>query len=50
VTVTASFGVTGFRGGERAPGFPELVKRADQALYKAKQGGRNRAEYDLPSR
>ncbi len=50
VMVTASFGVTGFRGGERAPGFPELVKRADQALYKAKQGGRNRAEYDLPSR
>ena len=50
VMVTASFGVTGFRGGEHAPGFPELVKRADQALYKAKQGGRNRAEYDLPSR
>ena len=50
VTVTASFGATGFRGGEHAPGFPELVKRADQALYKAKQGGRNRAEYDLPLR
>jgi two-component system, cell cycle response regulator len=50
VMVTASFGVTGFRGGERAPGFPELVKRADRALYKAKQGGRNRAEYDLSSR
>ena len=50
VMVTASFGVTGFRSGERAPGFPELVKRADRALYKAKQGGRNRAEFDLPSR
>jgi len=50
VMVTASFGVTGFRGGERAPGFPELVKRADRALYKAKQGGRNRAEYDLSPR
>jgi two-component system cell cycle response regulator len=50
VMVTASFGVTGFRGGERAPGFPELVKGADRALYKAKQGGRNRAEFDLLSR
>jgi diguanylate cyclase (GGDEF)-like protein len=50
VTVTASFGVTGFRGGERAPNFPELVRRADRALYKAKQGGRNRAEFDLPTR
>jgi two-component system, cell cycle response regulator len=50
VMVTASFGVTGFRGGERAPGFPELVKQADRVLYKAKQGGRNRAEFDLPLR
>ena len=50
VMVTASFGVTGFRGGERAPNFPELVRRADRALYKAKQAGRNRAEFDLPSR
>lgn len=49
VTVTASFGVAGFRGGERAPGFPELVKQADRALYQAKQAGRNRAEFDLPS-
>jgi diguanylate cyclase (GGDEF)-like protein len=50
VIVTASFGMTGFRGGERALGFHELVKRADGALYKAKQGGRNRVEFDLPSR
>jgi two-component system, cell cycle response regulator len=50
VTVTASFGVTGFHGGERALGFHELLKRADRALYKAKQAGRNRVEFDLPSR
>jgi two-component system, cell cycle response regulator len=50
VSVTASFGVTGFRGGERAPDFHELAKRADRALYKAKQGGRDRVEFDLPSR
>jgi two-component system, cell cycle response regulator len=45
VTVTASFGVAGFRG-ETAPAFAELISRADRALYRAKQLGRNRAEFE----
>src|SRR5262245_917980 len=45
VTVTASFGVAGFRG-TRAPSFGELINRADRALYRAKQLGRNRAEIE----
>jgi diguanylate cyclase (GGDEF)-like protein len=38
---TASLGVVSFDGSE-AIGLEELVNRADQALYKAKQSGRNR--------
>jgi diguanylate cyclase (GGDEF)-like protein len=39
--VTASFGVSGFVSGEE----PEaLLKRADEALYRAKDGGRNKVE------
>ena len=49
VTVTASFGIAGFRG-ETAPPFGDLVARADRALYRAKQQGRNRCEFEPLSR
>ena len=49
VTVTASVGVAGFRGGDQAPTFRELVGRADRALYRAKQRGRNRVEFERSS-
>ena len=50
VTVTASFGIAGYRGTDNAPPFSQLVSRADRALYKAKQQGRNRAEFEPSSR
>ena len=37
--ITCSFGVTQYIGGEDCE---DLIKRADDALYKAKNGGRNR--------
>jgi diguanylate cyclase (GGDEF)-like protein len=39
--VSASFGVTPIRGGDT---LPDVLQRADEALYRAKAGGRNRVE------
>ena len=38
--ITASFGVTGLRAGDE--GLPDLLERADAALYRAKAEGRDR--------
>jgi len=40
VTVTASFGITGFSGME-APEFADMVRKADKALFDARQSGGN---------
>jgi diguanylate cyclase (GGDEF)-like protein len=40
-TVTASFGVVEYRNSESVD---ELIRRADQALYRAKSGGRDRVD------
>jgi GGDEF domain-containing protein len=42
--VTASFGISNWREKE-APDFDLLMKRADLALYSAKNNGRNRMEF-----
>jgi diguanylate cyclase len=41
VTITVSMGLTAFRAGESSD---QVLKRADQALYRAKTAGRNRVE------
>lgn len=41
VTITISMGMTAFRSGEHSD---LVLKRADQALYRAKNAGRNRVE------
>jgi diguanylate cyclase (GGDEF)-like protein len=46
VEVTASFGVAGFCG-KSAPTFEDLLSQADDALYRAKDHGRNRIELVL---
>lgn len=41
VTITVSMGITTFKVGERSD---QVLKRADEALYRAKHDGRNRLE------
>ncbi|MGH8464113.1 MAG: GGDEF domain-containing protein, partial [Pseudomonas sp.] len=41
VTITLSIGISAFRSGERSD---VVLKRADEALYRAKHLGRNRIE------
>lgn len=48
VDVTMSLGVSGFLDGDTH--FEQAVERADQALYVAKENGRNRVEVSLQAR
>ena len=44
ISVTCSFGITTYRAGNLS--LDNLISKADEALYRAKQNGRNRIEYD----
>jgi diguanylate cyclase (GGDEF)-like protein len=41
LSLSASFGVSAFRGGEQQPTAQTMIHDADAALYRAKKGGRN---------
>lgn len=43
VTVTASIGVAMYNG---HPDYQYLIRRSDEAMYRAKNAGRNRVEFD----
>ncbi|MEM9234481.1 MAG: diguanylate cyclase, partial [Pseudomonadota bacterium] len=42
IDVTVSIGIATHHAGDQADTPPRLLKRADEALYAAKSGGRNR--------
>ena len=50
IPVTASFGVAQADAGDGTGGLEQLMQRADQALYVAKKGGRNRVVASYPQR
>jgi diguanylate cyclase len=45
ITVTASIGVSMYNG---HPDYQYLIRRSDDAMYRAKNAGRNRVEFDSP--
>ena len=50
IPVTASFGVAQADAGDGTSNLEQLLQRADQALYAAKKGGRNRVVASYPQR